>query len=246
MIPVVISPSQQTLNRCCACGSEACHCRQIGKMVFDELQKYNSKVVPYLIDCKNGSEGTILQSVVNDSNNFIKTQSGDLENNKGLHICLHTDANDTRSSGITTFYYATGGIGEKLARNIHTRLLKLSHLPDRGCTVRDGLYELKNTIASAVLVEMGFHDNPKEAAWIHTNMSKIAMEIVLATYETLELPFTVRKTWIDIINASTLNDKSGWLNDIPKMIDTVSANGYLGDFERLKYFKEFIENIGNK
>lgn len=240
MIPIVISPSQQRGNKCCVCMSEAEHCRLIGKMIFDELQKYNSKVVPYIIIPKDGSESDILQSVVNDSNHFVKAHG------EGLHVCLHTDANDTKSSGITTFFYAGGGKGERLAINIHKRLLKLSGLPDRGCIARPGLFELKNTLASAVLVEMGFHDNPIEAKWIHDNMAKIAHEIVLGTYETLELePLKPKLNWEQIIDKSTLNDKEGWKKDIPGMIEAAKAIGFIGAFEKLEFFKEFIENIGN-
>jgi len=217
--------------------------------MFDELLKYNSKVIPLLISKKTGTEGSILQEVAKDSDNFVKLHSGDLENNKGLHICLHTDADgDPKlvSSGITTYFFAAGGMGEKLARNIHRRMLKLFGLPDRGCTARPGLYELKNTIASAVLVEMGFHDEIRDSRLIHSNMQQAANELVLAAYETLELPFAVKRTWIEIINESTLNDKTGWIDDIPAIIKASIANGDSGAFESLKYFTEFIESIGNK
>ena len=248
MIPIVISPSQQTGNKCFVCESEENHCRQIGLMVHMELQKYNSKIVPGLISKKYGTEGSILQQVVNDSNDFVRIQGGDTDNNRGLHISVHTDADGDPSiisSGITTYFYSYGGTGERLAKNIHKRMLALSGLPNRGCMQREGLYELKNTIASAVLLEIGFHDSTVEAQWIHNNMQKIAMEIVLAIYETLELPFTQKKTWIEIINGSTINDKNGWINDIPSMIKASIANGDIGAFERLKHFKEFIEAIGN-
>lgn len=245
MIPVVVSPAQQTNNKCCICASEACHCRMIGRMIFDEFQKYRSKIVPYIVIPKTGSESSILQSVVTDSNNFIKSQSGDLENNKGLHICLHTDANDTTSSGITTFFYSGGGLGERLAINIHKRLLKLSGLPDRGCYARPGLFELKNTIASAVMVEMGFHDNPVEAKWIHDNMSKIAHEIVLGTYETLELePMTQKITWNEILDKVSTETDS-WKNAITVAVNAAKADGNLGALEIFEWLPDLIEKVYN-
>ena len=51
------------------------------------------------------------------------------------------------------------------------------------------LGEVAKVRSPAVLLELAFHDNPEDAAWIKENLDDAARVIVLALTEYFEIPF---------------------------------------------------------
>jgi hypothetical protein len=168
MINVVISPSQQKTNYCKMGDNEVSHTRNIAEKFYNNL-KQDKRFNVFLIPIVVGTENQILKQVTDLSDDFIM-KNGE----SGYHISIHTDANDSKSFGATTFFYKTGGKGEYLAKNIQAKIATLTPWSDRGYEARPGLWELKETIASAVLVEISFHDEIIQAKWIHEKSQEIA------------------------------------------------------------------------
>jgi N-acetylmuramoyl-L-alanine amidase len=54
---------------------------------------------------------------------------------------------------------------------------KITPANDRGVKQGNWLYEIKHTKAPAALVEVSFHDNPEDAAWIKASCDAIAEAI---------------------------------------------------------------------
>lgn len=81
-------------------------------------------------------------------------------------LSVHADSfADPRAHGVSTFYLAPGGMGEKIARQIQKELVSATGLTDRGAKIDAGLWVLRKTIGyPAVLVEIGFISNPGEEA----------------------------------------------------------------------------------
>ena len=79
-----------------------------------------------------------------------------------LFVSIHCNsAASAEATGIETFALAPGGQGEKLARSIQTELIRETGLTDRG--VKFANYRvLRDTAMPAVLVELGFINNPAE------------------------------------------------------------------------------------
>ena len=79
-----------------------------------------------------------------------------------LFVSIHCNsAASAGANGIETFALAPGGQGEKLARSIQTELIRETGLTDRG--VKFANYRvLRDTAMPAVLVELGFINNPAE------------------------------------------------------------------------------------
>ncbi|NLG84196.1 MAG: N-acetylmuramoyl-L-alanine amidase [Firmicutes bacterium] len=101
-----------------------------------------------------------------------------------VHLALHSNAAPVpgTASGIEAWVYARGGRGDRLGTCVLARLRRVLTLPlrvakDGGlCKVAgvDGpsLVELRRTTAPAVLLELFFHDNPRDvkeylAKWPH-------------------------------------------------------------------------------
>lgn len=84
-----------------------------------------------------------------------------------LFVSLHSNANPKKScDGFGVLIYGKGGNGEKTAKAILDEAKKQKiTLWGSGLFVRPGLSVLRNTLASAVLIEHGFHSNTAEC-WL--------------------------------------------------------------------------------
>ena len=79
-------------------------------------------------------------------------------------ISLHTNASEiTAASGSEAYVYRRDSEAEALAFQILRRLNEATGLPNRGVAARPTLYVLRRTRMPAVLVELGFITNPRDA-----------------------------------------------------------------------------------
>jgi N-acetylmuramoyl-L-alanine amidase len=100
------------------------------------------------------SNATSLAARVNDANNW----------GADYFISLHSNASDlAATTGSEAFAYSTGSAGFALGEDIVAGLAATTGLPDRGTFTRPSLYVLKRTDMPAVLVELGFITNPRDA-----------------------------------------------------------------------------------
>lgn len=101
------------------------------------------------------STATSLAARVNDANSW----------GANYFISLHCNASDTEAaSGSEAYVYRRNSDAEWLAYRLLQRITALTGLPNRGIRARPGLYVLRKTRMPAVLLELGFITNPKDAA----------------------------------------------------------------------------------
>lgn len=100
------------------------------------------------------SNNTSLRLRVNDANAW----------GADYFISLHTNASENASaSGSEAFAYARGTPAFRLGEDILEGLAAATGLRNRGMKVRPSLYVLKKTTMPAVLVELGFISNARDA-----------------------------------------------------------------------------------
>ncbi|MBQ7335668.1 MAG: N-acetylmuramoyl-L-alanine amidase [Clostridia bacterium] len=101
------------------------------------------------------SNNTSLRARVNDANAW----------GADYFISLHTNASENPSAtGIEAFAYARGTPAYRFGEDVLEGLAASTGLRNRGMKVRPGLYVLKKTAMPAILVELGFITNPRDAA----------------------------------------------------------------------------------
>lgn len=158
MPKIYISPSTQEKNiGAGAYGTEEKQMNLIADTVVQLLQLNHFEVY-------RNSPSMTLQQAVADSNS------------KGVeaHFAIHSNAGGGR--GCEVFY--TSPKGQKLASAVYKYIETLTPTTDRGVRKHEKLYELNHTKAVAALIEVAFHDNPDDAAFIMSNIQAIAEGIV--------------------------------------------------------------------
>lgn len=119
--------------------------------------------------------------------------------NYDLHLALHSNAAPEslagRIQGTDVYYYQGSAKGEALAQLIAANMRTIYPYPELvGTTPTRNLYELNNSKAPAVLVEVAYHDNQEDAEWIISHIDDIARIMVLSLTQYFGIPFVMPDT----------------------------------------------------
>ena len=111
-----------------------------------------------------------------------------------FHLALHSNAaagaQAGKARGSIVFYYPGSTNGQRAANLFADALKTVYPDPNRVRTeATTSLGEVARVNAPAVLIELAFHDNPEDAAWIKANLNDIARVLVLALTEYFDIPF---------------------------------------------------------
>ena len=151
--------------------------------------------------------------------------------NYRLHLALHSNASPEASYGQTrgsiAFYYPGSTAGKRAADLIVKNLKMIYPLPDLvRAEATTAIGEVRRTRAPAVLLELAYHDNVEDAAWITGNLDAIARNLVLSLTEYFGLPLIEPGP----VSVGTVSVRSGWLNirSRPTTAAPVAARAYNG------------------
>ena len=157
---IYLSPSSQPANMYVVGNiSEQESCRKIAAELKNELDKCGFTTYA-------GMSGTM----------YTRTAESN-KNNVDLHLPIHTNACNGVVSGLRIMVSKKGGEAEKIAKAIMKTLAPITPGTSDGISVMSNLYEIKATKAICVYLEVGFHDNAKEAQWIIDHPKEIAAAI---------------------------------------------------------------------
>lgn len=157
---IYISPSSQPANTY-AVGktNEQEQCRKIGAALEKELDRCG-------FNAKAGLTGTMYTRVA--ESNAMKAD---------LHLPIHTNAYNGKVAGLRIMIYQKGGEAEQIAKAIMKTLAPITPGTSDGISCQPQLYEISESDAICVYIEVGFHDNPEEAQWIIDHTKDIAVAI---------------------------------------------------------------------
>ena len=111
-----------------------------------------------------------------------------------FYLALHSNAaapaNAGNVRGVLAFYYPTSTEGKRAADLFVTNLKRVYPQPDLVRTVpTTTLGEVRQPKYPANLLELGYHDNYADAAWVENNRDVIARELARSLTEYFRLPF---------------------------------------------------------
>ena len=157
---IYISPSSQPGNLYAVGNTnEQVQCRRIAAALKEKLDRCGFETMA-------GLDGTMYTRVA-ESNRW----------GAELHLPVHTNAFDGKVAGLRIMVARTGGEAEKIAQAIMDTLAPITPGTSDGISVQTGLYEITNSSALCVYLEVGFHDEPQEAQWIIDHTDEIAEAI---------------------------------------------------------------------
>lgn len=163
---IYLSPSAQEFNIGVGdFGSEEYRMNRIVDIIENKLKNQGYTVY------RNNPNNTLRQ-IVEESNRV----------SPNIHIALHSNASGSGFEGKGPEIYANrkDTPGERLAQDIYDQIIEIYPNPSkgRGVLFTNSLYEIVNTFAPAVLLEVAFHDDEEDANWIIQNEDRIAQAIV--------------------------------------------------------------------
>ena len=111
-----------------------------------------------------------------------------------LHLAIHSNAAPESLSGQlrgTDVYYSPQSQNGRRAAEIFAENLRIIYPDPEDVQARSttSIGEVTRTRSPAVLVELAYHDNPADAAWIRDNINAIARNLALSVTEYFHIPF---------------------------------------------------------
>lgn len=119
-----------------------------------------------------------------NKNDIIKESN---ELNVNIHIAIHS--NYGGDQGPECFVKVGDERSNGIAKEIYKEIMKIYYNKniDNGLLYNNEIVEIMTVKASAVLVEVGYHDNINDAKWIVNNMEKIGVAIADGIISSLKL-----------------------------------------------------------
>ncbi len=177
MPKIFLSPSTQEWNEYVTGGTE----EQYMNLLADRMEPYlRSSGISYVRnDPARNVNGAI---AVSNAGNY------------DVHLALHSNAAPEhlagRLRGIDIYFSPYSYDSERLATIIANNLKDIYPLPDKTRAVpTTSLGEVTRTRATAVLCELGYHDNVEDVTWLKNNLEGIAKNLVLSLCDYFGIPF---------------------------------------------------------
>lgn len=181
MPKIFLSPSTQEWNKYLSEGNEELWMN----MLADKMEPYlRSSGIQYV---RNDPEKNV-RGAIDDSNSDYYD----------AHIALHTNAGGEEFAGklrgIDVYYSPFSKAADELAVTIANNLEKIYPFPNKVSALSTtSLGELSQTKATAILAELGYHDNPEDEAWIKNNLNAMAANLVESIADYFGIPFIIPK-----------------------------------------------------
>lgn len=171
MPSIYLSPSLQPFNKYLTTGDEQYWMNVIADDMVPILERNGITVY-------RNTPGMTLGQAIRESN----------EKDPDLHIALHSNAASQELSGQLrgpdVYYYPYSAEGKRAADIIADELRSIYPDPELvKTTATTRLGEVTKTNAPSVLVEIAYHDNPLDEAWIRENTALIAENLALSVCE---------------------------------------------------------------
>ena len=137
--------------------------------LYPIVVKYLNQLGHKVVDCNPYGATTVSGEL---SRGVAKANEQSID----LFCSLHMNAYNGTAHGTECWIYSTSSKSKAAAQRIVDNLASIG-LTNRGVKTSTKYYELKNTVAPAIIIETGFCDNSGDANLISNNLDKVARVI---------------------------------------------------------------------
>ena len=177
-MPIIyLSPSTQESNLYVSGGSEE---YWMNRLADDMVPFLDSSGIQY---SRNTPDMTAASSIAASN-----------RGNYDLHLALHSNAAPEgqygQVRGVLVFYYPGSVEGRRAAEIFTENLKKIYPIPSLvRAEPTTTIGEVRRVRAPSVFLELGYHDNPDDAAWVKGNLELIARNLVGSLCQYFGIPF---------------------------------------------------------
>lgn len=177
MPTIYLSPSTQENNLYVNGGTEE-----------EWMNRLADAMVPYLV--ASGIQYTRNTPQMTAASSIAASNQGRYD----LHLALHSNAAPEgrygQVRGIIVYYFPGSVQGRRAAQIVADNLKTIYPLPNQvRAEATTAIGEVRRVRAPSVFIELGYHDNADDAAWIKANLDPVARNIVLSLTEFFGIPF---------------------------------------------------------
>lgn len=177
MPTIYLSPSTQEANPYITGGSEE-----------EWMNRLADAMVPYLMS--SGIQYVRNTPEMTAGSSIRASNAGNFDLHLGLHSNASPPATAGQNRGIIVFYYPGSVQGQRASQIIADNLKNIYPLPDLvRAQSTTSIGEVRLVRAPSAFIELGYHDNPEDAAWITGNLDAIAQNIVQSLTQFFGIPF---------------------------------------------------------
>lgn len=224
MKKIYISPSDQVKNAYAAGNTtEAIQCRKIALRLAEALERCGFEAAT------NVTDGMVDR--VQESNAW----------GADLHVCLHSNAFNEEVSGTRIFSYDLEGEGYEAAKAIFARLAPITPGTSENIKPYPALYEVRNSNAPCVYIEIDFHDVDAVALWIIENTQEIAEAICQGICDYYGVEYVVSKkpeAVADAVRYQKLEELPAWA--VPEATELVALGALKGNEKGLDVTEDML------
>ncbi len=194
MPKIFLSPSTQEYNAYVNGGTE----EQYMNLLADAMEPYlKASGISFV---RNDPERNAAGAIADSNSNYYD-----------VHFALHSNASPESMSGqlqgIDIYYSPYSMSSERLAITVANNLKGIYPNPAKSSArPTTTLGEVTRTNAVAVLCELGYHDNPEDAAWIKNHLDEIAANLVDSLCDYFGIPFIMPTK---VVKGVVVTDGSG-------------------------------------
>lgn len=127
--------------------------------------------------CKVALQRSGISVMTPDTNSLVARCAESDKWGADLHVPIHTNAYNGKTSGTRVYYYSGSAKGSKAAKAVFDVLAPFTPGKSESVSANNGLLEVNTPDAPTAYVEVDFHDVPSIAKWITENTTAIGEKI---------------------------------------------------------------------
>ena len=127
--------------------------------------------------CKTALERSGISVKMPSDNSLVNRCSESDKWGADLHVPIHTNAFNKKTTGTRVYYYDGSAKGYNAAKAIYSVLAPFTPGTSESVSANNGLLEVNRPTAPTAYVEVDFHDVPSIAKWIIENTTAIGEKI---------------------------------------------------------------------
>ena len=144
-----------------------------------------------------------------------------------LHVPIHTNAYNHKTTGTRVYYYDGSAKGYNAAKAIYSVLAPFTPGTSESVSANNGLLEVNKPTAPTAYVEVDFHDVPSIAKWIIENTTAIGEKIAQGICKHFGVTYKTATS-----STSTTKPATSTTTTTTTKIDAPDIGGYLKEGDK--------------